>query len=527
MSGDRRARDAHRQGLVLGRWVSIVLVVAAVVPLSAIVVTQLLARPIGDDYTWLAASDDRGVAGFITWFLTGVTGRYSNGALMAVSLRVFGAHAAQVLPALLLGALVVGLALCAAQVLARVDAVALPARLKQGAALAIVFSTALAAVPSVYDGLVWFNAVAIFLASMAATAWLVAAYLWATARTRVRVVPLIVLGVLTIVTQGFAESTGIIVLAGAGVMFLIGLVTRRAVDVVASLTVGVLGAAGLIAVYLMPGTQSRLSIQDQIFPENSVNAVLAGAGDALRIQLTTLGSWRILPVLVIVVALHAFARDALRAHPVRAVVAGLGLAIVPSVLTCVTLYITVQSSPYRAMTLSYLLFDIGIALVAAGALTALAARIPLLVARPRGASVVARRAAAVVGLVVAASAVLLVVPLSSVVQATAERAGLVDARSAALRAQVAAHTEPVRVEPAPLLLASTEASEINYLPADQQIGWVLGGLADYFGFDPAQAELGTQQPAGYCLGLDRSAYPDGRDLAAYFGAVRCDALLTR
>lgn len=479
----------------------IALSAGALAVIAVLFLIQLMNKPIGDDYIWLARQRAYGPGNFFLWFITDVTGRYSNAALLALSLGLFGTGAIIALPLLLTLGLLGGV-ITLAWIVLRERGVSSPTL--AAVAIGTAFTAAALAVPSLFDGFVWFNSVSIFLASIVAIVW-AAVVVLTVHRLRSEPVRLLITFLVAFFAFGFAESTTILVGAGAAVALMAAVIARRWANARLWLTVGVSAAFALIVIYLLPGTQERLAIQSGIFPETTIALVVKGALGLFSVPVVLLTSWRLALVFLVAACIGlGLLRTASTPTLIRAAVIGLTLAFVPSVLSGIVTFLTVQSAPYRAQTLPVLLSVVGLGTVIAALTIVISRRIPRVLRRPDAVAVI----------VVALVAVSVAGPLSSTVQAVAQRQGLVDFRDAAV---FSGSARPLA--PAPLLLASTEATELAY--TGEQTSWFVGGMDEFYAIDAVGRGIDLRQPEGYCMTEDLSRWPDNRDLAAYYGAVTC------
>ncbi|QNO37039.1 hypothetical protein H4J02_11300 [Protaetiibacter sp. SSC-01] len=486
-------------------------VAAAVV--VVVLILDLVSRPIADDYSWLAAGRDRGVGGFTIWFLTDVTGRFSNAALMGATTGILGDLAVPVVPAGLLVLLVAATAWLATTVLrvtlgwARREAIA------GGAALALVATAALViATPSIYDAFVWYNSACIFLASLAALVAVGAGWLRLETSERSPLRPATgALALAALLAAGFAESTAAVAAAIAILALTARLVAKRGgARLIPSAAVLAGTLVGTLIVFFLPGTFRRLQIQDEIFEPLTLGGFVKGTLTGGLMPWSLVSTWRVVAVLLVAAAVWAVWHAQLRRHARLVAASAAFLAIVPAFANAALTMYTVHSVPYRSQLVVTMLTVVGLGVVVAVGLSLLGERV--------------RARAGTVSWAVAAVTVLAVaLPLTSVAEATFARHGLETFRDADILQQVDGDG-PVEVVPAPLLLATTEATEFGFAGAGGTSGWYFGSIASYYGIDSERIVVVEEQPPGYCVNRDWSRFIDGRDLAGYYSVASCTDL---
>ncbi len=378
-------------------------------------------------------------------------------------------------------------------------------------AAAIVLAT-----PSIFDTFVWYNSVCIFLASLSAATWLAVAWIGTTRRSGLPAVAGLVVAVL--LAQGFSETTAVVVIVAA--LFAVGISAARPVWrplLRIHLPVLVAGVVGLAIVFLLPGTAARGAIQAELFPENTIGKILGGTLHTALIVTDIATSWRVVAVVALGLAIWLAFRGILRRHPVWFLVAGVVFAFAPVMGTGFVTYVTVQAEPYRTQTVSVAIAVISLA-IGGAALLALVERVAPRV-RWRPVYAIAAAVAAVFAVLVAGPA------MSSISQAVEVRQSMADYRDQSVRAQLEAGTDTVTVNPAPILLASSDSVDFSFNDVD--VDWFATGFAAYYGFDAADLRRDRSQPAGYCLASDFSAFPNGASVAQYFGALPCGELARR
>lgn len=485
-----------------------------------IFVIQLFNAPIADDFSWLHWERTLGAPEFFTWFLTGLTGRYSNAAVMAVSIGLFGDAAIRLTPMLLTLCFAVASVFLAVRLVraARPES-SRSAVWGAGTALGVLVpATTLVTLPSIYDSVVWYNSVCIFLASLACLTWLV--HLWIGAvlkpQSEVRWRSLILIAAVTLITQGFAESTGAIVVGVAAIaLAAVPFSAYWRLRWRTNATVLAAGLAGLAVVAVLPGTRARVSIQSDIMPDIGPGTIVRGTLHTLLLPVELASSWRLLLVAALALGIVAAFGPVLRSHPIASLSVGVLAILIPVGGTGFVTYLTVQAEPYRTQTVSLVLAVLGMAAILATLLVWIGSR----VAMPSTVKVVAT-------VIIAAAAFGAASPaLSSVVQAVALRDALVDYRAASVASQDESGAQVIAVDPAPLLLQTSDTVEFSYNDVD--IVWFSNAFKQYYGIEDRELFRNKQETTTYCLPADHSAFPNGASLPQFFGAKNCSELAVR
>lgn len=469
---------------------------------AAFVVESVLARPIGDDYRYFAASRNLAALPYLTRYADTASGRYAQGLLVWVCYRLGGVASVQWLPVLLLGFLSIMIAATVRAFLPAFGALPRSASVAVGSAAAAL---AVTAVPSVADSYLWLTSSTVYVPEIGLLMAACLAVRAALRRGMVRRAGFgILAGVLVFAAQGFYEATSLLA-AGAAVIFLAVLAARRSWR---SLPVGVLTAAaaigGLAAVYFAPAERARAQATGG--GSLLVASLGTGYGQVQLWQSTGLTAWLLMAGLGLALAV-LLRRSATAALLRLLVAAGLLILVIPAACAFVSFY-TLNWAPWRTYTVASASLCWGVPLLA-GALGALLIRQLQPAAAAGGSLLPGRRVAA--GLVIAvatltAAGVIAAVPgQAALVSAEAKRASMTAYRDALVRRQLAAGDRTITIYPAPLLVYPSDAKDFDFTATQIDPSYFQGGYVLYFRI-PARDTLRfvTAPPPGYCSGDPRT-----------------------
>jgi hypothetical protein len=445
-------------------------------------------RPVGDDWGFLGASAHLSFGGYFAHYWNTASDRYSSFALILVFVRLFGDHAVNALPLVLL-TLLWG----AATYAVRLSAPRASAREAAGAGLLAAIAIC-ASAPSLYDTLGWLNSTGFYLAAFTAAAGVVC---WVVRSGRAQpgnpIARVVTAFMLAAICAGFMELVGTAVVLAAVLAAVLERGRRGGSDgrIDSILAAGTGAAAGTVVNLLGPGSRVRESAQHAQLSlaaaartaVHNLSFVYADIHDGVLLLAVAAG------ILAWLLCGSARARrDRLR------LLAWTGfLLLVPWLVTsALTAWGGSTESNDRSPFRAAFLFTGSIA-VAVILLTIIA--LSLAPSRPAGLR------AAVVALVLAAAGLLgLADKASPILRAERLRAQAVALRSLSVSNQLKAGQTTITLRPAPLLTVSTQAYDLSFAPLPEQPGWVVTFLRGYYDI-PAhdRMRVTTRQPTGYCL----------------------------
>ena len=232
--------------------------VVGVVAGAYLALVAIDARPIADDWGFLAAGAHLSFGGYLTHYWDTASDRYSSFALILVALRLFGNEAVNVVPLALLLLLWAGVSYAI-----RLSAPRASSGEAVGAGLLATVAICLSA-PSVFDTLGWLNSTGFYLAGFTTAVWVVGWTVRGTSlRPRDRTVAASAAFTLAAICAGFTELVGaVLVLAAVLAMVSERRTWSRARARPDSVLAAGIGAAAGTAINLLgPGTRLRESAQ--------------------------------------------------------------------------------------------------------------------------------------------------------------------------------------------------------------------------------------------------------------------------
>jgi hypothetical protein len=236
------------------------LIVVGLLGAAFFVIVALVAfnsTPIADDYTTFVAIPAQSPWSWLHGYWMTLTDRYSNAVLMELTVKLLGQTAIYVTPVLLLALMAWFLTIAARNVgvIKGRSGAAVPIGLVSTIAVAL-------SAPSVFDSLGWFNAVAIYLAGVAAAAGVLAwvSYLLGSAAQQVRFRPAASFAI-AFVAAGFTEVVGVVIalsslLAMANVAGAVAPGPRRRSLLQNFATLAAGSGVGVIVIFTGPGSGS-------------------------------------------------------------------------------------------------------------------------------------------------------------------------------------------------------------------------------------------------------------------------------
>lgn len=471
-----------------------VLIVFGVLLVSLLMAPALFARPIADDFHYFNQLSSYGTVDYIVNFYTSDTGRYAQGASMAVLYKLFGSNSVVVGPIIEI-LLLIATTTWASFLLLRSFKVT-TRRLSKALILGLTStSVVLLYTPSLFDSLYWLTSSTVYVLSLVGLVFNFSLALYVLQLQRPRWWHYFLLMLSVIIGQAFSEATSAIIVSLSGIALLVAIILRQRgrnlkPSHFTSLT-SVLVAAiiGFLIVYFSPGSRQRQAKSESQF---DFHAMFVDSIHNTLQFLQTFVSWRLALIIAVALAVAHFLPRLSKKRSIAGLGIGLLLVVLPAYITFViSSYSMGTYIPFRLYTIPTAFTCIGLIIVTAigcqwitryfSKFTPPHLSLPLLCT------------------VFAIAGYFSALPIvRDVLSAEILRSSLYDNRAASIASQLSqSNNTTVRVVPAPILLNESEAGDFSF--KEKQISWFADSFKQYYNIDNKNVVIDSLPPAGYCL----------------------------
>lgn len=458
---------------------------------TSLVTPALFARPIADDFHYFNDLSSHNLTGYLAYFYSHSTGRLAQGFSVAILYKLFGATAVIIGPLIEIITLVV---VCSwvAYLLFSAYKVTSKRTVKSLTVGTLCAFLILIYPVSLFDSLYWLTSSTVYVASLIALFFNIGLTWCLMSSNRLRPWHVTILVLSIIAGQTFSEATSAIVIVLTGlalsVSILLVLKKRALVPNTFSVLVPVFIASiiGFALVYLSPGSRQRQASSGSQF---DLHAMIFGSLHHTIMFLHTLVSWQLILAIGIGMLLAAFLRRFSRRQLFALTGIGIGLIIIPAYITFViATYSMATYTPLRLYSIPAAFASIGFVLTAAATWQYISQLRP---------GIFPRLAPVLSIILILVSYVGLFPVVRDITSAQALRASLYDMRQASIKQQLAAHTDPVHITPAPIILNNSEAGDFSF--KNTQVPWFTDSFKQYNHITNQNIQLSNTQPTGYCL----------------------------
>lgn len=467
---------------------------------SIILLLSILNKPIADDYWSFGTISSIGALHHLTNYYQVGNGRWAQNLLVTMAYKMFGATTVQIMPMLLLVSLAAGIYLVLHSLGRRV-----PFGNQRGVLLLVsIYIAAFSVLTSisVFDSLLWTTSSTVYWFSIILFLFGLAYLLFfrQTKRRRYIFAALI----LFFAGQAICEPMSLLSILIVGGLCGHDFVRRDKANFRAGIAVLVTQVVGFLTLYLSPGTQVRIHTTASVASHDIVGILTHSFGDYLFV-IQSYASYRGLLLLLSIVLVSFLVRRSGNQQNKEIYRVGAGLMIVPAAIALFTNFWSQGYMPLRSYTMVSFFFSLGALLVGSRALSRIVGVLP------------ARYVAPGLAILTTISIMTFFIksPVTETIQAVALRSSAVMERDISIHSQLANHKESILIPAAPLLLATTDATDLNFRPRPQT-DWFVDGLKRYYHI-PASATVTIEdtQPTTYCTETRASDFS---------GAASCGSL---
>ena len=457
-----------------------------------LVLVAVDSRPIADDWWFASVATHHSLWSTFHVYWSGETDRFVTLALTAVTLKLFGLTAVNVVPLAVLVLLWGGLTQ-ATRLVASANRKAIGWPQATGIGLLAAVAT-VASAPGLFDTVGWFTSAASYLAGVAAAVWLAAWIATASAvRTWKHSVAAVVLG---FIVSGFHELIGATIVIACVLVVICAAIESRGLRTGLNMArgpaaVGAGALTGLLVELIGPGTAGRATDQHAHI---AMLSAIRTAGHTLSFVSDDFHTGIFALALAAgVIAFQSLGPAENSRSQYRLLGAIAFLLLIPWLVTSTmaawggSLEPDYQL-PFRVAFLTTGSVSLALSLLVPATLY----YVPNLLSQ--------MRATLLALLFVTVGLIGFSHRASPIITAERMRAQVVARRSAAIRAGIAHHRATIVIQPAPLLTAFTQVYDLPFGNSALARTWNLRNLRAYFGV-PGRSTLValTRQPRNYCL----------------------------
>lgn len=427
-----------------------------------------------------------------------LTGRYSNAALLIMSIKLFGIQALWIIPLASLLILYAGVGLAVNELSRLIQPKATPniVHISTVALASLIVTLSLIASPSIYDVYVWFSAASVYISSAAITSLAIFVALRSLRHKKISAINCGVFFLLCLISAGFYElipisfvSIGTTLLAVSFTKY-VKIRFKSPMRIYSALVI-ITGVLGGVLTLLSPWSKERSESQ-----AGGIGLVPQKILDHLGFIQEYVFNWRIvIPILIACLLYVVFSKLKKRLLPII-LVTSLSMILLPLIVVAALLGYTGSIEPtglgsYRVLHAVSVFIVLGLAGVFFSAVSVLnIKRAPLLLA-------------IIISLTAATAVVLGFASLSKVTQAVYTKKSIMEYRKALIENDLAHNRNPIRIMPAPILLPNSQPYDIPFAGPERQI-WINNWIKAYYNI-PQDKDIQILSDAdGYCTNFSSS-----------------------